>query len=219
MNWKNTASIKKLKWHLNTRMCFMHELKKLVYNCFEKLPMCSEKPRILANNIPEHPANIVIKNCPTQGKHCHSLLNHLVHDNPETKHWIPKNNNLGAWIIYMILLAMTALLSLPFVISQRFNKSRITVTRKRFSCWPYIFIMLTEAHHKKWCTKITNLNGTRRYLDTQHNQVGTALRLNEQIKSLLILLQAEAHISVKWHANNFEIHCWQGITFHTSQSD
>ena len=63
----------------------------------------------------------------------------------------PKNNNLGAWMIYMILLAMTALLSLPFVISQRFNKSRITVTRKRFSCWTYTFIMLTEAHHKKWC--------------------------------------------------------------------
>lgn len=127
----------------------------------------------------------------------------------------PKSNNLGAWMIYMILLAMTALLSLPFVISQRFNKSRITVTRKRFSCWTYIFIMLTGAHDKKWCTytKFTKLHGTRWYLDTEHNQVGTALRLNEQIKTLLISLQAEVHISAKWHANTFETHCWPGNHF------
>lgn len=35
---------------------------------------------------------------------------------------------------HMILEAMTALLSFPLVISHRFSRSRITVTRKRFSC-------------------------------------------------------------------------------------
>ena len=34
----------------------------------------------------------------------------------------------------MMLEAMTALLSLPRVISHRFSRSRITVTRNRFSC-------------------------------------------------------------------------------------
>lgn len=35
---------------------------------------------------------------------------------------------------YIILLAITALLSFPFVISHRFSKSRITITRNLFSC-------------------------------------------------------------------------------------
>lgn len=35
---------------------------------------------------------------------------------------------------HMMLEAMTALLSLPRVISHRFSRSRMTVTKKRFSC-------------------------------------------------------------------------------------
>lgn len=38
----------------------------------------------------------------------------------------------------MMLLAITALLSFPFVISQRFSKSRMTITRNLFSCQAYI---------------------------------------------------------------------------------
>ena len=37
-------------------------------------------------------------------------------------------------LYYMMLLAITALLSFPLVISQRFSKSRITITRNLFSC-------------------------------------------------------------------------------------
>ena len=35
---------------------------------------------------------------------------------------------------HMILLAITALLSFPLVISHKFSKSRITITKNRFSC-------------------------------------------------------------------------------------
>lgn len=35
---------------------------------------------------------------------------------------------------YMMLLAITALLSFPFVISHKFSKSRMTITRNLFSC-------------------------------------------------------------------------------------
>lgn len=33
-------------------MCFMHELKQLVYNCFQELPMGPQESWILSNNIP-----------------------------------------------------------------------------------------------------------------------------------------------------------------------
>lgn len=44
---------------------------------------------------------------------------------------------------YIILLAITALLSFPFVISHRFSKSRITITRNLFSC--------TQEKKGNWC--------------------------------------------------------------------
>lgn len=48
----------------------------------------------------------------------------------------------------MMLEAMTALLSLPRVISQRLRRSRMTVTRKRFSCSSIMLpLMLPIAQH------------------------------------------------------------------------
>mmetsp|Transcript_31953 Transcript_31953/g.89467 ORF Transcript_31953/g.89467 Transcript_31953/m.89467 type:complete len:257 (-) Transcript_31953:1101-1871(-) len=49
---------------------------------------------------------------------------------------------------YMMFDAMTALLALPLVISQRLRRSRITVTRKRFSCSsPMLPLMDPIAQH------------------------------------------------------------------------
>lgn len=51
--------------------------------------------------------------------------------------------------IYMMLDAMTALLSFPRVISQRLSRSRITVTRNRFSCSSIMLpLMLPMAQHR-----------------------------------------------------------------------
>ena len=48
----------------------------------------------------------------------------------------------------MMLDAMTALLSLPRVISHRLSRSRMTVTRKRFSCSSSMLpLMLPMAQH------------------------------------------------------------------------
>lgn len=68
--------------------------------------------------------------------------------------------------MYMIVLAITALLSLLFVISHRFSRSRITVTRKQFSCSSQQTSMhirnfqnvLTEKDHHR-CKRIPNNSG------------------------------------------------------------
>ena len=69
-----------------------------------------------------------------------------------------KNNS------YMILLAMTALLSFPFVISHRFNKSRMTITKNLFSCHkPKIFITNVRRKIK---TKTDKRMPYKKYRDT-----------------------------------------------------
>jgi hypothetical protein len=74
--------------------------------------MSSEKSWILTNNIPN---NYIINQPIIANNHIHVI-------------------NGREMLYYMMLLAITALLSFPFVISQRFSKSRITITRNLFSC-------------------------------------------------------------------------------------
>jgi hypothetical protein len=90
----------------------MHELKQFVDHSFQELPVSPEKSWILTNNIPKNEVT-------NQLSHIFSYYIHEI---------------LGEKIAYMMLLAMTALLSFPLVISQRFSKSRITITKNLFSC-------------------------------------------------------------------------------------
>lgn len=56
---------------LHTRMCLMHELKQLVHDCLQKLPVIAQEARVLAHDIPERhmPQS---RTAPSQGENHHS---------------------------------------------------------------------------------------------------------------------------------------------------
>lgn len=84
--------------------------------------------------------------CPTtylqkENKHENNAPKHFTSPSPANttfnilnSHLMPFFPSLQTLISYMMLLAITALLSFPFVISHKFSKSRMTITKNLFSC-------------------------------------------------------------------------------------
>lgn len=102
-----------------------------------------------------------------------------------------------------MLLAITALLSFPFVISHKFSKSRITITKNLFSC---------QIENKK-CQQIF-LSGNKDFIDEGHSPSTRDIQMWAHIIALITLYCT----SKVPNSVNRDTHLQHGYSMHSEKN-